>query len=925
MTSLPSASSSENSLTFEKEVIDLKQSLYSNSEYGTKEYMNKYLDKQFSKDYGTSAKNTKLVIRVLQLVMAELSNGSNDNMNDKLVFLKKHLYGLSLIARNIPFRGAFSDNVELLLNAMQTTCLFIKDEKKFQLMANETTLVKNNEDEMAEPSLLESIKIEITRVFFRTVQNYSEAIDMKCPQYYRELIIDFILDQLRVYDKSRHTTILMCTDFLRIFFSAVTHQAHVNSPALLSTCLYLFSLDVWSEPEESEMITLVSHIALISLHKRNSYSSIQFELLSSSMYNDDQDSELETGPIEKLMKEVCDFSSIPIQMLETALNKLVVKLEKNTKNVQEDTFEHTSMALSHLVTLTNPKAIPSLNSSLEVHWRIFERVFKVLQNRIRTLVSSEKTKTGRTLVLHLLKSCRKLLQNNNFDIFLVDDKLHEERKPVLSEFLELIQNGLIIANNSGKKVFRKKVQLYASKLIRCFMTFCSAKYIDQFAPKNVESHQCFIINNPLIEAITERALWFEVHAEYIHLLSEHYGESSDEKLKDVMECVVTVCTQFISKVKDNAKNVLQGHSLGGGRNRRSKRDYDDDDEEEEDYRQIKFTKKEVSRAFNALTISLPNIGKELFTTHYQDICQTAFFFMEKSLLTVGVDSICLLSGLIKAMKRYDRELLKKEIHTFVTKVFPLIKGNYKEDEITMMENKEEEDGDFETEIALTSIDFYHTIFVDSEIREILLAKSPNFVHSLYTNLCNFVNKECSYELESLERVEQSKLSLRVLEAMVYSSNPEVTKLVKASDIKGFVISHLDGIIRSFKTDKDYHKIAKYLRALNLFFRIPEIEQQMNKCATLLIEHLNAPQASSSNSSGGNKKQKKKSPTPSTGGNASAQQQQMGKQFKDCCQYIDNLKKPSKTFDEETPLFVRQELSAQSQELIQKLKHWKLIQ
>lgn len=684
-------------------------------------------------------------------------------------------------------------------------------------------------------------------------------------------------------------------------------------------------MDVWSEPEESEIITLVSHIALISLHKRNSYSSIQFELLSSSMYDDDQDSELETGPIEKLMKEVCDFSSVPVESIEKALNKLIVKLEKSAKEVQEETFEHTSMALSHLVTLTNPKAIPSLNQSLEVYWKIFERVFKVLQNRIRTLVNAEKTKTGRTLVLHLLKSCRKLLQNNNFDIFLGDDKLHEERKPVLSEFLELIQNGLIIANNSGKKVFRKKVQLYASKLIRCFMTFCSAKYIDEFAPKKIEQHPCFIINNPLIEAITERALWFEVHAEYIHLMSEHYGDSTDEKLKDVMECVVTVCTQFISKVKDNAKNVLKGHSLGGGRNRRPKRDYDDyDDEEEEDYRQIKFTKKEVSRAFNALTISLPNVGKDLFTTHYQDICQTAFFFMEKSLLTVGVDSICLLSGLIKAMKRYDRELLKKEIHTFVTKVFPLIKGNYKEDEITMMENKEEEDGDFETEIALTSIDFYHTIFVDSEIREILLAKSPNFVHSLYTNLCNFVNKECSYELESLERVEQSKLSLRVLEAMVYSTNPEVTKLVKPSDIKGFVITHLDGIIRSFKTDKDYHKIAKYLRALNLFFRVPENEKQVNKCATLLIEYFNTPQTSS-NSSGGNKKQKKKSPTPSTSGNASAQQQQIGKQFKDCCQYIDNLKKTPKTFDEETPLFVRQELSAQSQELIQKLKHWKLIQ
>ena len=175
-------------------------------------------------------------------------------------------------------------------------------------------------------------------------------------------------------------------------------------------------------------------------------------------------------------------------------------------------------------------------------------------------------------------------------------------------------------------------------------------------------------------------------------------------------------------------------------------------------------------------------------------------------------------------------------------------------------------------------------------------------------------------MESLERVEQSKLAFRVLEAMVNSPNQEASKLVRASDVKTFVISHLDGIIRSFKMDRDYHKIGKYLRALNLFFRIPENEQDTNKCVNILVEHFK-PQTTTPSSSSSSQKKKKKGPQQIQ--QVSQQKQLLGKQFRDCCQYIDSLKKPSKTFDEETPLFIRQELSTQSQELVTKLKHWGL--
>jgi len=477
-------------------------------------------------------------------------------------------------------------------------------------------------------------------------------------------------------------------------------------------------LEVWSEPEISEIITLISHMSLIALNKRNSYSSIQFELLSSSMYEDDQD-DYEEGPIEKMMKEQCDLSNISVESLINTADKLISRIDKQAKYLEEELFEHTVLALGHMVALTNPATMPSLNQSWDVHYQFFEKIFRVLLSKIKSLVFDEKSKSGRTLVLHLLKACRKVLQNNSIQAFKNGETLIEERKVLLVDFAQLVKDGLFIANNSGKKVFRKKVQLYASKLVRCFMNFCTSKHIDEFAiSKNGVTSPFFILDNPLIEYITDRALWFEVHAEYIFLMSAHYRETADVKLKDVMDCVVTVTVQFLCKVRDNAKNVLQGLTLGKSKPKR--RQYDEyDSEEEDDLRQIKFTKKEVSRALNTLTISLPNIGVELFNTYYQDMYQITTLLMDKSLLTVGVDSICMLSGLLKAMKKYDPTTLDKELYSFVTKVFPLIKGNYQEDEITMMDSSmDEEDGDFETEIALTCIDFYHAIFVDSEIREI---------------------------------------------------------------------------------------------------------------------------------------------------------------------------------------------------------------
>jgi len=128
--------------------------------------------------------------------------------------------------------------VELVLSSLQSACKLIS-ERVASFPPEALQVPESQEDEVSSESLLEKIKIEVIRVLFRVVQNYSEAVDSKCPQYYSELMLKFILEQTIKYDKERHTTILMCTDFLRIFFSAVTHQAHVNCPSLLSNILYL--------------------------------------------------------------------------------------------------------------------------------------------------------------------------------------------------------------------------------------------------------------------------------------------------------------------------------------------------------------------------------------------------------------------------------------------------------------------------------------------------------------------------------------------------------------------------------------------------------------------------------------------------------------------------------------------------------------
>ncbi|EFC43093.1 predicted protein [Naegleria gruberi] len=143
------ATSATTTITFGQEIHEHYKFLTNQKEYGTKNHMNKFIER-FSKEYHSSSKQTQLLFKVLHLISNDLLvkfNSSNQlvNSND-LLFVKNHLYTISMIARNIPFRGAFSDHVELLLDSMKHLCDLFNNLQFIEYLNqnNLNFIVKNN-------------------------------------------------------------------------------------------------------------------------------------------------------------------------------------------------------------------------------------------------------------------------------------------------------------------------------------------------------------------------------------------------------------------------------------------------------------------------------------------------------------------------------------------------------------------------------------------------------------------------------------------------------------------------------------------------------------------------------------------------------------------------------------------------------------
>ncbi|KAL9651310.1 hypothetical protein ABK040_001262 [Willaertia magna] len=823
------------------------------------EYYKQDLKTKFSSEIITNklSKNENTCI-TYTLQFIEILKNEIESLQNPL-FLKNHLYAISLILRNVPFHNKLSEFANQLFNTLKT------------LM---NTLLEKQENEIN--NLNEEITIEIIRIFYRLVQMYNHSLTN---ENFKEML-DFI--KSLKYKKERHVTILMGIDFLRIFCSSVPYQAHLYSSMILEMCFSLFLMEgVWEQPEESEIIQLIGHISLIALNKRCSYTIYEEGLHKLQLEEEEQ---IEEHDLEhEYMKQACDMSNISIELIEKILTKL---MNKNYLHNDEDNIEVIILTQSYLVTLTNPKLTLNKNDLKTTFWCLFEKVMKYFQLKIKELIFEEKNRSGRTLVLYYLKGIRKLLQYSNIDIMTDDNnKINEKKKEIFIELLTLIEKGLEVSHQSGKKVFRKKVQRSVGKLLRAFILFCGKEYINEF------NSPCFLLNLPIMSLITEKSVWFEVHSEYIYLMKENINN-------DLLQIIITFNIDFLQRIKENTKSVLKGLTISKNRN-----NYQEDSDNEDNIPKINFIKRDVIKCLECLQINLPFLTNDLFNQFNSEIYLSCTFLLEKCLLSIGSEIIRVLFYWLKRNLNSTTSEINDE-NNLLKEIFSLMKGEFEEDEVKMIESRKEneEDKDVEIDIVLSSINFFNLLFNDLEVRDFILKKCPNFIHSLLINLCNYVAKDCEYELQSLERCEQSKLSLIVLKSSIYSSVQDTAKLITGSDIKKFINSHLDAINKATK-DSDEVRVLKLLNTLVQFFA--KEESNDNRLVTLLCNQFDSKIIS----------KKKKSPQQ-----LKEQLQLLMRRFRESI--IQNVDKLKKGLSKESKLY--KDLNEKQQVLVQLLTQTKLL-
>ncbi|KAL0489260.1 hypothetical protein AKO1_013787 [Acrasis kona] len=639
--------------------------------YGGRESAKLVLQNKQGKELDAHIKN------VLVPALVEASNAEDQ------AFLKKHLHVMSLIARNVPERSIFANNVDRVLVA---------------------TLNVNGNDET---------KVEQVRVLYRLVQNYSDRLTFVTNAY--QDIISFVIRQMKEYTENSHVSVLMCMDFLRIMCSAVPEEIKKHYKEILDSCFTLFEnrSDKWTQPETSELLTLISQLLQLSMPRpsyhhpthHNTHFKVSQELFEKLLQTDTQN-------------------------LIAAI--YVAGVSENVKWTQD--------------------VITRLSS---------EMVKK----------STDETKEGRTSQIVLLKSLRKAYQYYDHEM---GQSISQD---VVNQSIQAITKCYNTSQDSGKRVFKQKVECAVTKII-CIM-------LNRLPIASIHPDANFLELNLLKNSFTHSNM-YPIFGEYFYVLQKMDDPSITS---DALQKIVPKLLQKIQKVKDSNEMC---------------------------------SKSDVIRTLNALVEICQTTGA-LYKPYHANTLESAEFLLHSCLVAVGVDAIRLIS------KLFCIEFQSKKFPHILNKMMDILNHRYESDKVRLKSDSKEEVIDIESDLILSVLSLFQDL-LNANMAKDMLDSAGQVVMNMYHLLSNGVRRQVQFETDFAEISEMSNLGRKLL----LECGKLDDDMLQGSWIKEWMVNHFEALKSSLK-DGDTQLAITLLKSIN-HMHDDENQILMRK----LIKYLNEP-------------------------------------------------------------------------------------